>query len=219
MVPLRFSFGAFLVLGFAAACSSSSSPPSGTVTPGGDASTTPPADGGNPPADGGNPLAITATCGLFSAVGGGGDGGSSSCPSGQTCCTVLLPPSASCVAVGSCTGVSNECSKGSDCAGGKVCCAGAADGGTMAAMTDAGPPGLLGGFDPSIYSSTCQSSCTATQMQDCGSDTECAAGQTRQAARRARPSAPASCQQTRADLPFLIRPWKVRSVRVGDDLA
>src|ERR1017187_5039800 len=31
-----------------------------------------------------------------------------------------------------------------------------------------------------------------------------------------RSSVPANCQQTLADLPFLIRPWKVRSVRVAD---
>jgi hypothetical protein len=185
MAFLRFSFGAlaFLGLGLATACSSSSSgasPDSGSSSGAtGDGSTTisPLADGG------GNPLGIMATCGLLSGVGGGGTAGT--CASGQTCCTMLaFPPSASCVPTGSCSGISNECMAPKDCGTGQVCCAGAADGGAMPAMDASMAPGGLGGFgnfDPASLSSTCQSSCTATQMQYCTVDTDCPSGQTCQA--------------------------------------
>ena len=183
MAFARFSFGlfAFLGLGLATACSSSSSsgasPDSGTPS-GGPGSTTisPLADGG-----GGNPLGIMATCGLLS---GGGGGTAAKCPSGQTCCTMLaLPPSAACVPTGTCSGLSNECMSPSDCASGQVCCAGSADGGAMAAV-DASTAGGLGGIpmiDPSQFSTTCQSSCTATQTQYCTMDTDCPSGLTCQA--------------------------------------
>ena len=182
MAFARFSFGflAFLGLGLASACSSSSSgasPDSGTTT-GGPGSTTisPLADGG-----GTNPLGIMATCGALS---GGGGGTASKCPSGQTCCTMFaIPPSAACVPTGTCSGASNECMAPADCASGQVCCAGSADGGVMPAL-DASAAGGIGGvpmIDPSQFSTTCQSSCTATQTQYCTVDTDCPSGLTCQA--------------------------------------
>src|SRR5882672_10602894 len=159
MALVRSSLGAFIVLGFAAAACSSSSPAPTKAAPGGDD-----ASAMNPAPDAGNPFGIDAKCGLLSMIGGGTPG---TCPSGQTCCTTLaVPPSASCVAVGQCTGISNECSMPSDCTGGKVCCAGAADGGTMpAGDAAAGPGGMM--VDPSAFSTACQASCTSTQMQYC----------------------------------------------------
>jgi len=175
MVLARFSVGSFLLLGLATACSSSSSNGTPDGGPAGDGSTvlSPVAEAG------GAGLGIMATCGALSALGGGASG---SCPSGQTCCTMILPPSASCVPTGGCAGgISTECSKGSDCASGQVCCAGAADGGVMAAAdasTAGGIGGLLGNFDPSTLSTTCQTSCTSTQMQYCSVDTDCPTGLT-----------------------------------------
>jgi len=154
MAFVRFSLGAYLVLGFATACSSSSTAPGGPV----DASTTSTDDAG----DANNPLGLMGTCGAIGQLAGGGGG---TCPSGQTCCTtVTFPPSSSCVPEGTCTGLSTECSSGSDCTGGQVCCLGSPDAGAMAA--DAGMPM----FDPSTLSTTCQASCTASQAQYCSAD-------------------------------------------------
>jgi hypothetical protein len=161
MAFVRFSLGAFLVLGYATACSSSSTAPGGPA----DASTSSEEAG-----DANNPLGLMGTCGAIGMLAGDGGG---SCPSGQTCCTVLaLPPSSSCVPEGTCTGISTVCSKGSDCTGGQVCCAGSADAGVPAA--DAG----MQMFDPSTLSTTCQTSCTASQAQYCSTDTDCPSGLT-----------------------------------------
>jgi hypothetical protein len=177
MLPLRISLGAFalLAIGTAVACSSSSSSPNnaGDGGPsGGDGSVSIAPDGG---------LAINATCGILGMVGGGG---SMACGSGMTCCTMLaLPPSASCVAKGSCSGLSNECTKGADCAPGQVCCGGTADAAAMA-IPDAAPAGGIGGFgnfDTSQFATTCQTSCMGTQTQECAMDRECPSGQTCQA--------------------------------------
>jgi hypothetical protein len=175
MSPLRFSLGAFVVLavGAAAACSSSSN----NNSP--DASAD---DGGGSGMEASNPLGINATCGLLGALGGGG---SMMCPKGMTCCTMLaLPPSASCVAAGSCSGISTECASSADCSSGQVCCAGSADAAPMmfsldaAAAAGGGGAGGIPNIDPSMFSATCQSSCTATQTQECAMDNECPSGQT-----------------------------------------
>ncbi len=180
MAFARFSFGlfAFLGLGFATACSSSSSggsPDSGSTTGPGSTTVSPLADGG-----GGNPLGIMASCGVLS---GGGGGTASKCPSGQTCCTMFaIPPSAACAPTGTCAGASNECMAPADCASGQVCCAGSADGGAMPAMdASAAGAGGIPMIDPSMFSTTCQASCTATQTQYCTTDTDCPSGQTCQA--------------------------------------
>jgi hypothetical protein len=169
MKHLRFSLGTFAVLAFAAGCGSSSS---GAKGPG-------PSDGSvadndtGTPSEGGGPL-INATCGILSGI--GGEAGT--CPMGDVCCTVLaLPPSASCVPQGSCTGISTACSSASDCSGGQVCCVGAADGGAPGdAAAGGGGLGGFGNFDPSQFSSACQSSCTPSQAQYCTVDTDCPAG-------------------------------------------
>jgi hypothetical protein len=38
--------------------------------------------------------------------------------------------------------------------------------------------GALGGFNLSMYDTTCQASCAASQMQECAMDSECPPGQT-----------------------------------------
>ena len=205
MFPVRLSLGvlAFFGLALAAACGSSSS--GTTAAPDGgasdDGSTVSPGDDSGAAAA--NPLGMlgsllaNVTCGPLSGLaallpgaggGGGGEGGpSNKCGSGQTCCTMVMIPSisASCVAVGSCSGTSNECNTGADCSSGQVCCSGSADGGSMAA-TDAAAPaglgGLAGGLSMFLPSTSCQSSCSATQAQQCASDTECPMGQTCNAA-------------------------------------
>jgi hypothetical protein len=180
MLPsLRISLGAFALLatGAAVACGSSSSSPNnaGDGGTGGDdgSVTTAGPDGG---------ALINATCGLLGMVGGGG---SMSCGSGMTCCTMLaLPPSASCVPTGSCSGLSNECTKAADCATGQVCCGGTADAGPLV-IPDAAPAGGIGGFgsfDTSQFATTCQTSCMGTQTQECAMDSECPSGQTCQSA-------------------------------------
>lgn len=201
MSALRLSLGVIAVFGLAlaAACGSSSS--GTTAGPDGgapdDGSTVSPGDDSGAAAA--NPLGMlgsllaNVTCGPLSGLaalaggGGGGGGGSSKCGSGQTCCTMVMIPSisASCMAVGSCSGTSNECNTGADCSSGHVCCSGSADGGSMAA-TDAAAPaglgGLAGGLGMFLPSTSCQSSCSATQTQQCASDTECPMGQTCNAA-------------------------------------
>ena len=173
MLPLRISLGAFalLAIGTAVACSSSSSPSNhaGDGGAGDDGSVSATPDSG---------ALLNATCGLLGMVGGSG---SMMCGSGMTCCTLLaLPPSSSCVPTGSCSGVSNECTKAADCASGQVCCGGTAD---AAAVTipDAAPAAGAGGFptfDTSQLATTCQASCMGTQTQECGMDSECPSGQT-----------------------------------------
>ena len=196
MSPVRLSLGviAFFGLALPAACGSSSS--GATASDGGGDGASDDGTLVSPESDSGaaNPLGMLASllgnvnCGPLSGLtgllggGGGGGSGSSKCESGKTCCTMVAIPSisASCVAVGSCSGTSNECSAGADCSSGQVCCSGSSDGGSMAASAPAADGGLggigamLGNFLPST---SCQSSCTATQTQPCASDTECPAGQ------------------------------------------
>ena len=113
-----------------------------------------------------------ASCGVLS---GGGGGTASKCPSGQTCCTMFaIQPSAACAPPDLCR--SFERVHGPRrLASGQVCCAGSADGGL-----DAGDGRIGGGrqrgipmIDPSMFGTTCQASCTATQTQYCTTDTDC----------------------------------------------
>jgi hypothetical protein len=175
MLSLRISLGAFalLAIGSAVACGSSSSSPNnaGDGGPGagdGSISTEAPDSG----------ALLNATCGLLGMVGGSG---SMACGTGMTCCTqVSFPPSSACVPTGSCSGVSNECTKAADCASGQVCCGGTADAAPVT-IPDAAPAGGAGGFpmfDTSQLATTCQSSCMGTQTQECGMDSECPSGQT-----------------------------------------
>jgi hypothetical protein len=129
-------------------------------------------------------VGINATCGNLSILSGGS---ASICGQGQTCCTTIslgasitsLGATSACVATGQCSGgVSNECNTASDCSGGQVCCSGAPS-------TDAAAPsggGLLGGISLAILDTTCQTSCTSTQRQQCASDAECPSGMTCQSA-------------------------------------
>jgi hypothetical protein len=175
MSPVKSSFAILVVLASASfGCGSSSSnntKPDTNKTP--DASTMTSGDDGG---GSGNPLGnLQATCGLLANVSGGS---SSSCGSGMTCCTVLaFPPSASCVAVGGCASgnISNECTSGTDCSGGQLCCAGSADGGAADAAAGGG---IIPGFDPTMLSTACQSSCTGTQAQTCAMDSDCPTGLT-----------------------------------------
>jgi hypothetical protein len=173
MKHLRFSLGTFAVLALTAGCGGSSTAPKGTPGPS-DASV---AGDSGAVAEGGTGL-IMATCGALSQFGGGGgDGGT--CPTGDVCCTTLsLPPSASCVPEGQCTGISTACSSATDCSGGQVCCVGSADGGAgiSADAAAGGGFGGFGGFDPSQFSSACQSSCTGSQTQYCTVDADCPPG-------------------------------------------
>jgi hypothetical protein len=171
MKHLRFSLGTFAVLALTAGCGGSSTGPKGSPSPS-DASV---ADNDSSAASEGGTGLINATCGLLSAA--SGDAGT--CPTGDVCCTVLaLPPSASCVPQGSCTGISTACSSASDCSNGQVCCVGPADGGAgLSADAAAGGGGFgFGSFDPSQFSSACQSSCTGSQTQYCTVDTDCPPG-------------------------------------------
>ncbi|HLK36720.1 MAG TPA: hypothetical protein VKU41_08205 [Polyangiaceae bacterium] len=129
---------------------------------------------------------INATCGFLASLGGlagggggggGADAGAMNCPQGQACCTMLMAFSASCVPVGQCSGgMSNQCTTGSDCAAGQVCCSGSADGGAAAG---AGGFGGFGGFGGNLFGdTTCQSSCTPAQTQNCTSSSECPSGTT-----------------------------------------
>jgi hypothetical protein len=182
MPPVKSSFALFVVLAsatFGCGSSSSNNPPKANSGNPSDASTQTSSDAGG---GGGNPLGnIMATCGLLAGIAGGS---SSACGSGMTCCTIVgLPPSASCVAVGSCGSgdLSNECTTGTDCASGQLCCAGSADGGAPADAAAAGGGGF-GGFDPTALSTTCQSSCTSSQAQTCTADMDCPTGLTCQSA-------------------------------------
>ncbi len=47
-----------------------------------------------------------------------------------------------------------------------------------AAAAGAGLLGALGGFNLSMYDTTCQPSCAASQTQECAIDSECPPGQT-----------------------------------------
>jgi hypothetical protein len=173
MKHLRISLGTFAVLALTAGCGGSSTGSKGTPGPsdasvaGSDAGTV---------AEGGTGL-INATCGALSLVGGGG-GDAGTCPTGEVCCTVFaqILPSASCVPQGQCTGISTECSSAADCSNGEVCCLGPADGGAGISSDAAAGGGGFGGFDPSQFSSACQSSCTASQTQYCTMDSDCPPG-------------------------------------------
>jgi hypothetical protein len=157
-----------------AACSSSSSPAAKDDAGGSGDATSPPTDSGTT-----GPLNLT--CGQLAGIAGGTP---TACTQGQTCCTTfslasILNASASsvCVAKGTCTGVSNECNTSADCTGGQVCCSGTpAD-----ASTEGGAPSI-GGFNLGALDTTCQSSCSAGQTQQCATDSECPSGQTCQSA-------------------------------------
>jgi hypothetical protein len=173
MIPTRISLGTLVALALVAACGGSTSS-GGSKGTGADASV----DDSGATGDGATPL-IMATCGALSGA-GGGDGGT--CPTGQVCCTtVTYPPSSSCVEQGQCAkGIANECMSAADCSGGQVCCLGSADAGAAgfadAAIPEAGAGNPFANFDPSMLSTTCQSSCAATQAQYCSTDTDCPAG-------------------------------------------
>jgi hypothetical protein len=154
-----------------AACSSSSSPASKDNAN----------DGGNvisPVTDSGNTGPLNLTCGQLAGINGGTP---TACTQGQTCCTTFsitsLSAASLCVAKGSCTGVSNECTTSADCTAGQVCCSGTpAD-----ASTEGGAPSI-GGFNLGMLDTTCQSSCSSGQTQQCVNDSECPTGQTCQSA-------------------------------------
>jgi hypothetical protein len=113
------------------------------------------------------------------------------CPtgSGLTCC--LSGITGTCTPVAECTGnIQVQCNSAATCSAGQSCCAdigGSAiaallDGGFDAAAFDAsaileaGPSGAAGLLAGVNFKVTCQTACSATQIQACASDAECNGG-------------------------------------------